>query len=418
MAKSTSGYARLSIPAKAVALAIVAGIGWNARVLYSPPIFVVHIVLAALFAVILLGFLAIGAAGRTVDGRSQELVIVVLLLGFMLWGAGGGRFADAYGVLAIILATFYCFRLLFANWHVSASLVVGAVCIGVVLSTYRAFGLSETLMKLATVTVASRLGLDALGGFNAYAFLLSVALVGLLYFFRASRSTLVRLGCIAGGLYLFAYLVATLSRGGMVGLIVGVTVFMVLSVRAPHRAILLLSAGAALVLIALVLLLPDLTEFKSRYDLFEDRSGTGRTFIWGFLLDRLADTPLSIVFGNGTGSIDFQTPWTTIESAHSTYLEILFTYGVVGLTIVAVFLWRSVRRIVRQPRSLERAVVLAISSQILAAGFFDSYHGSAQVGWFYGVWFALLWSFGERPEPAPEYVAPPASGSLGEPAHA
>jgi O-antigen ligase len=399
-------------------VAIIAGIGWNARVIYSPPIFVVHIVLAALFAFIALGFLAVGAAGDEVDGRSEELMIVVLLLGFMLWGAGGGRFGDAYGVLAIIVVTFYCFRLLFANWYVSASLVIGAVCLGVVVSTYRAFGFSETLMKLATVTVASRLGLDALGGFNAYAFLLSVALVGLFYFFRVARSKLVRLGCILGGLYLFAYLVATLSRGGMVGLVVGVTVFTVLSVRRPHRAIWLLSAGAALVLIALVLLLPDLTELKSRYDLFDDRSGTGRTFIWGYLLARLADAPLSIVFGNGTGSIDFQTPWTHIESAHSTYLEIVFTYGVIGLAIVTFFLWRSMRRIARQPRSLERAMMLAISSQMLAAGFFDSYHGSAQVGWFYGVWFALIWSLDDRRELAAERATPPVSGPLGEPAHA
>jgi len=63
--------------------------------------------------------------------------------------------------------------------------------------------------------------------------------------------------------------------------------------------------------------------------------GSGRVAIWKDLIDLLnSGTMLQLLFGYGVGGIELH-PWftSTVVSGHSMYIEILFSYGILGLIL-------------------------------------------------------------------------------------
>jgi O-antigen ligase len=389
---------------------LIAGVGFNARLFGGAPLFTIHVAIALLLGWALFVAVLKGALGAPVASRAPALLTVLLLLAATVWGAGETFFVDAYFKLAIIFGSFYGFLLLFSNWPMRVGVVLGALSVGALVATTRRLGVSGIVTRLAAISIETRVGADEFGGNNAYAFFLAIAIVGFLYLAVSARRRAVRLLCLAPVPYLFLHLLATLSRGGMLALLIGVGTFYAAQSRSPVRALVATASGAALVGLVVLLVVPDLTAVRDRFDVTSDPTGSGRTGIWSALLSELAEAPAGFLVGKGTGSIDIETPWARLESAHSTYLEMLFQYGVIGLTLALLLAARLVRGVLALPRSPERAAILAVTLQVVLGSTIDSYHGTVQVGWVYGYWLAFVWSV-IRPVPVPV----PAAAAAGVP---
>jgi len=389
---SMSEQRRVSFAATALFAAVALGLGFNTRVINAPPLYVIHLLLALLFTGVLVAMLARLVAAAPTDSRPRELLAVVFVACLLFRDVGNPRFTDAYGTLLLLLATYYVFRVLYANWEVAPTVFVFALSAGAFIASLRELGIRDFLTRLATITVETRLGLEALGGNNAYALVLSVSCIGLIHLFLTRSSLHYRLIATVGFAYLFLRLVATLSRGGMVGFVLGLVVYLVARSKTPVRAIVRIGVLGGIIAAVGLALAGRLPSIAGRYDLLADPTGAGRLGIWRFLLMELEKTPLALLFGRGAGSIVFTTPWAQIESAHNSYLEAFFTYGLVGLLAVGIVILRVARMAVRLPRSGERSLIWAVTAQLVAGAALDSYHGASQIGWIYAAWFATVLS--------------------------
>lgn len=72
-----------------------------------------------------------------------------------------------------------------------------------------------------------------------------------------------------------------------------------------------------------------------------DATGSGRTWLWGYLLLRLVESPINLFIGFGPGAVDYEIyTGHSLRSTHNGYLEILFNFGLLGFVIFVSFLYR------------------------------------------------------------------------------
>ncbi len=375
-----------------VAVSIALGIGFNHRLTAEPSIYFIHLVLLGLLVAVVLASLA-KAAARPFENRWRDLGVIVLALLYMGLGVGNSRFAASFMAIGLLFGTFYAFRVILGNWKVSTSLLCGAICAGVVIGTYRMVGSGRILEGFGPIGIATRLRVTELGGDNAYALLIANAVVAALYLAVVNPMLSARLAIAALIGYLVVHLVATLSRGGMVALAIGSLAFLV--VRSPTQARRIAVAGVALLctgLGVLWLLGSEAGAVLERYDILADPAGTERIAIWRMLVAHVFSSPVRAIFGWGTGALDLWTPWVTLQSAHSAFLDVLYMYGLVGVGALVLFLWWTGRGLLRLPPSEEKALLLAVFSQLVSASVYDSYYGAIQIGWLFGLWFGLMWT--------------------------
>lgn len=144
---------------------------------------------------------------------------------------------------------------------------------------------------------------------------------------------------------LFAGLVATLSRGGMLAFFVGLSALLL--IRGPNRR--LLRFGSALAVLVLPAL-PLLVEFANQYRRFSlsDASTMSRVLAWQRALETFIEHPW---FGIGFNTYGFVQERRGFErmggAAYSTEGGLLFVAvltGIVGLAVYMVMLWLVLRR--------------------------------------------------------------------------
>jgi O-antigen ligase len=146
-------------------------------------------------------------------------------------------------------------------------------------------------------------------------------------------------------LLMFAGLVATLSRGGMLAFLVGCGVLILM--RGPSRPLLRFGSAVAVMMLPG---LPFLIAFGQQYARFSvtDASAMGRVVVWARALSTFLDYPW---FGIGFNTYGFVQERRGIErlggaaySAEGGLLFIAVLTGVVGLSVYLIMLWLALRR--------------------------------------------------------------------------
>lgn len=374
----------------------------------EPELYVAHFLIAALVAVSVLATMHT-SGWRDVDTRPAVLLAVSAVALYALAGVGGPRFFGDFAKLVVMLAGFYGFSLVIVNWGLSPRMLAAGIVVGVLGSTLLLVNPVNAWQTLVTLSLQSRLDIRSLGGFNVYAFLVSLALVALVHvavgWWRRGARLLAAGGLVAGTVYLGAFLVATFSRGGMVSLVAGIATYLLLAGSA-RRVLTLLGislATAAVFTLAVVELPPGVLD---RYLFVDDVTGSGRTAIWSYLLDRWRDTPLTVLFGHGPGTIEFYRAEHVIESAHNAYVDVLFQYGLIGLGGLLVWIGWVAANLTRAPRGDDRALLAALFAQVVFGSAVDSYWNASQVGWLVALVGAAA-QFGLRaPAPADQSMTP------------
>jgi O-antigen ligase len=130
--------------------------------------------------------------------------------------------------------------------------------------------------------------------------------------------------------------------------------------------------------------------------------GSGRLFIWNYLITELFNSEFKqILFGMGPGAIDMD-PWftTQVVSAHSMYLEILYSYGLLGFfTLLAVLISVGIRLVNADLGPKERIYLEALYMALIAGAFVDTYVVTAQLVWFGALILGFFGLIGRNPIP-------------------
>lgn len=134
------------------------------------------------------------------------------------------------------------------------------------------------------------------------------------------------------------------SRGGLVGIVVGVVVFVLLGIKSPKGKAALIVAVLLCSLFVIKVVFPLLPEeVRERYSVervAEDK-GSGRFEIWKYLIEYTAEKPERIIHGGGlysTGDtlknsgLGLSARW-----AHNQFIQVFADQGIIGLALFVVF---------------------------------------------------------------------------------
>ena len=79
------------------------------------------------------------------------------------------------------------------------------------------------------------------------------------------------------------------------------------------------------------------------------------------------------------------------NSAHSLYIEIFYSFGIIGIALLLYWLWKTLRRIIHSTVTDSwRKLRLGIFSALAVGGLFDSYIFAAQLLWLSCIMLAIL----------------------------
>jgi O-antigen ligase len=234
-----------------------------------------------------------------------------------------------------------------------------------------------------------RFGIPLYGSPNTTAFMLVMAIALALYACAISHEK-GKIASIGLALILILFLALTGSDGGI---LTGVVVLArYLGFRMRSILFIFIALIAAIILTTAV------------YPTFEvpELVGSGRLFIWNYLITELFNSEFKhILFGMGPGAIDMD-PWftTQVVSAHSMYLEILYSYGLLGFfTLLAVLISVGVRLVNADLGPKERIFLEALYMALIAGAFVDTYVVTAQLVWFGALILGFFGLIGRNPIP-------------------
>jgi hypothetical protein len=151
----------------------------------------------------------------------------------------------------------------------------------------------------------------------------------------------------------------------------------------------------------------------ARFDVITDlqaTAGNARIDVWLQLWGELRTNPFAILFGFGPGSIGYLLQGRyAIESAHSTFVEWAYQFGLVGSLAIVVTVYRFGRVRSHAPRDpISKELQWAVLIHFLVGGLLDSYIATAQLGWLsaFTLGLILLWSGDDRRVPRVSPVGP------------
>ncbi|MBK7046304.1 MAG: O-antigen ligase family protein [bacterium] len=169
-------------------------------------------------------------------------------------------------------------------------------------------------------------------------------------------------------------LLASGSRGAILGTLAGIGGLTLLNRQKRRRALFTISLIAIATALALTLRPSDLRlaiqERLSIASVVEDR-GSSRPELWRSYLDRF---PAYAIGGTGmhSGPSAISESWDQPRMTHNVYLQILVEHGVLGLVLFAAGLFSAIRNLVRSGVSDRRATAALLLTWLVASFFVDS----------------------------------------------
>lgn len=219
------------------------------------------------------------------------------------------------------------------EWMESAWIIVGITCIVIALSSNEVVSRSE---QRAVIRV---LGFEEdQNHFCAY-FIMPV-LISVKRFMEKRRFYPVYILIIILSFYA---ILKTGSRGGLIGVLAGLLVYVLFGIKDIRARIAVITASILVAITVVTVVVPNLPEdVRQRYSITavqEDR-GSGRFEIWSYLLDYTLRSPQRTIRGSGIDS--------TYEIlrdggfrngvAHNAYIQIFNDEGVIGLLLFCIVL--------------------------------------------------------------------------------
>ncbi len=215
-------------------------------------------------------------------------------------------------------------------------------------------------------------GIPIFGGPNTTGFVLSLALCATMYnIFDSKKSPIFRIYSVLLFLGLFLILYNTYSAAAFIcSLFVFLRYF---GLKLNY-----------IFYISFFILLTSLFLIWSGSIVIPELFGTGRVFIWALLLsDFIFSSPINWIFGFGPGGVNIEPDFTKIvQSAHSTYIEVLYSYGLLGLSLLIWLINLVYKKIKKQFIPLnEKKLIDSIFLVVFLSFLFDTHILTAQVLW-------------------------------------
>ncbi|NNC58054.1 MAG: O-antigen ligase family protein [Woeseiaceae bacterium] len=230
-----------------------------------------------------------------------------------------------------------------------------------------------------------------IGNANEYASFLALFLPGIAVIYWNASGFKKLLAGIGGFLSGIAFLMAV-SRGAVVGLLVGGVVGAIyLRDNIPPR--ILMRAAFAILLLSVVVVIGAFAVgygdlLIHRFGILESsgyEASSGRTMIWGRALDKMLDYPVS--FATGFGWYAYESSRNFTFATHNSYLNILFNLGMIGVSLfglIAANVLRVARIGLRRASSESRSWLIALVFGFLAL-LVSIFFGELHQPWLY-IW--------------------------------
>lgn len=371
-----------------IGIFLFASVAFNFRILKEPSVFLSNVLILSLCLLMFFIF-SIYSTRTDVSFNSKHLLISIFILMLSLVGFDNGRFYISYFKWAYLIVSYYFFSIAFINKNIDINRIFKLFALGMLISTLT----TTDLKSLSEISTASRLNVDDLGNFNSYSLLISITIIICLYLIKVESSKIKKFILSMGVFYLLIIMLTTFSRGGFYGLLIG-CVFYIKYFFKRKLLVGIVFGSIVLAFLALVLLFSnaDYRVFLDRY-LFEgDSTGSGRLLIYAFLFEKITESATSIIFGKGLGSISYYTGLGfQIQAGHSTYVDMFFQFGLIGLILFIYFIWGAYKSIKKMPETNESKILLIIFMQLCLTAIIDSYYDTTQMGWLFSFFFAIFY---------------------------
>ena len=326
-----------------------------------------------------------------IQKEKNQLTWLLILTFFVLLGM-----QSINGIKWIYLfVTFYAFSLFFRYNKFKLNHILLTYSIGLIVATLFSFQTPNLSYLGDNFSAENRLMIDQLGGFNVYSVLLAYAMIILVHLQFQYRSILFLIISSFSLILLFTAQISTLSRGGLISLLSGLVIYSFFKKTLIKSAIIFFVIVSTLLFFIINNFDIDLISIFNRYTFFEDSTGSGRTVLWSNILS-LMSNPFIIIFGNGAGSLDLYIPvvdgnwYSSFESAHNTYLEFFYQFGILGLFLFIYFLFKTKMYIDTVSSKDDYIILMTIFYMFLLNMFFDSYFFALQITSIYSLFFSLF----------------------------
>lgn len=247
------------------------------------------------------------------------------------------------GLFMFLLVSLRVYNKRETEWIESAWVIMGIFCIYVCLTS------TEVVSDVESRAVIRVFGFEEdQNQFCAY-FVMPV-LISLKRFIERRKFYLVYLVIIALSFYA---ILKTGSRGGLIGVFAGVSLYIAAGVKSVKTKVIVISSAALFAFLFVTVAMPMLPEdVAMRYsvDSVVESGGTGRFEIWQFLLDYSFKDPVRLIRGSGIFSsygIMFSAGFIN-GVAHNAFVQILNDEGFIGLllflAVIAACIFRNLRR--------------------------------------------------------------------------
>ena len=152
-------------------------------------------------------------------------------------------------------------------------------------------------------------------------------------------------------------LIATYSRGVIISIVVA-SAYVLLS-QFHHLKLKQMIIYIIMFIIAAIAVLNAELDTGMMFHGISD--GSGRTYIWRFFFEKIREKGLlGYLFGFGPGDILRISKGTVYDGyySHSVLLDYIFSYGLVGLSVLTFFLFRSLRVVIRSKNPLHMGLLI------------------------------------------------------------
>ncbi len=292
---------------------------------------------------------------RTLMGKSElsvnyvhfiYIVYILYTIGLLLVYSGGKAVVTTkdmvLGMLMLMLISMRIYNSREKELMESAWLIVGLICIFACLTS------TEVVSKSENRAVIRILGFEEdQNQFCAY--LIMPTLVCVKRFVEKRRLWPVYIVILV---LLFYAILKTGSRGGLLGILLGLVTYAVIGIKSVKTKLTLAVSAVLLGIIIVTVIVPRLPQdVAERYTVsaVEKDGGSGRTEIWKFLIDYSFQEPARLIRGSGIfstydimGNAGFKN-----GVAHNSFVQILNDEGLIGLflfiALIAACLVRNIK---------------------------------------------------------------------------
>lgn len=295
-----------------------------------------------------------------------------------------------------IFYMFYFFFVFFKNYKFDINNILITYSLGLTAGTILSFQFVDiSYVGYNLLSNDFRGSIDSLGGYNTFGVLAAYAIIILIHLQNVHKNISLKIVFLLSIIILFTAEISTLSRGGMLSLLSGIFIYGYLRKILVKNLILSATTITIFILIMISYFDLDFSSIYTRYSFLNDASGSGRTRLWSYAFSQM-NNPFVIIFGHGAGSIGLYTSVTEglsydlFESSHSTYIDIFYEFGLIGICLFITFLLRIKNQLDKIDSYNNQIILKTLFYVMIINMFFDSYFFSLQISAMYSMFYALF----------------------------